>query len=576
MSSSDRRPYLTATVLDQAFLDFCHDNLENRLEMVCDIEDPFTPGSYLRISDRNKYVDSVFYEALAVFPVINRTVGEWLSPEIQFSTLTIEISNVDGRFNKYLPGGVAYGNWVGRSVMVRLGLRDVSATYTTVFNGRVTDIGGIKRSVKSFTLIARDDYDKLSVNFPNSVLSAVGYPMIADDRVGTVLPVIYGDWTVNLDPGPATVKTFPTNTADPNVIGGALNPVQLRISLNNLFLLDQSNVYLRRGDINYIVPATEIVNVSLGNNQFEVTQNNAGALWITEPTGAVVYIYETGDEFYVRVKGEDLGIYSDNMVHIARHIGLTYGGLIAGDFHSNWDTYRDKAAPAQSAIVNIKARVWENEPKPVIQYMLSMLEQVRLEAFVDRDLKIKINALHFEDFDATPTNTVKNWDIVKDTFSPRIDERNNFNRAQGAYDFHPDVNDNAKLTPVLKNAAAITQVGKEISKKIVFPNLYIESDVTNQLTEIIRIASSGLEVVEATLTWRSLLRDIGEFISVDIDIGSTIIDDVPHMIRSIGYDPAGLKIPVQLWSFQICPFPGYVPGYAGTVGGYNGTITVET
>jgi len=47
------------------------------------------------------------------------------------------------------------------------------------------------------------------------------------------------------------------------------------------------------------------------------------------------------------------------------------------------------------------------------------------------------------------------------------------------------------------------------------------------------------------------------------------------MIRSKGYDPAGIQIPVTLWCMQLLPFSGYTPGYSGTVGGYNQSITQE-
>ena len=38
MSSSDRRPYETALVLDQEFLDFCQDNLDQKLQTITEID----------------------------------------------------------------------------------------------------------------------------------------------------------------------------------------------------------------------------------------------------------------------------------------------------------------------------------------------------------------------------------------------------------------------------------------------------------------------------------------------------------------------------------------------------------
>jgi hypothetical protein len=122
MGTVNRKPYLTSSVLDQAFLDECQDNLTNQLELIVDLE---TPDGYIYLSDRNKYVGDTFYEARLNFPVISRTIGEYLNPTIEFSQLTLEISNVDGFLNHMLPSGADYTSWIGRSVSIKLGLRDI-------------------------------------------------------------------------------------------------------------------------------------------------------------------------------------------------------------------------------------------------------------------------------------------------------------------------------------------------------------------------------------------------------------------------------------------------------------------
>lgn len=569
MSGSDRRSYLTASTLDQALLDACHDNAEIRLELVVDIE---TPDGTIHASDRNKYVGSTFYEALCKFPIINRTIGEWLSDELQFSTLQLELSNVDGRFNKYLPGGDDYGGWIGKSVEVKLGLAEASGTYRTIFLGKITDIGGVKRSVKSITIIARDNYDNLSVNFPAETLSIDSYPDAEETVSGTTLPIILGDWTTNLDPDNAVVPGIVANGADPDVYGGARNDVLVVVSANDLASID--SIYLRRGDQEFLCPSGELT-IGTGNKSFELAQQ--GASWV----GGSQYEFESGDEFFVTCMGISLGGFRDNIVAQAKWLLEEYGGLTAGDFDASWETYRDKATPSQSDISGIKSRVWIDEPQSLISYCLSMLEQVRLESFINSDLKLELASLHFEDFEDRLTASgpfiIRNWDVIRNSFEPQLDERNNFNRAQGVFDFRPNRGENAKSTAVLKNSASISQIGRAISKKIVFPNLYDSAQVTDQLREILRLASAGYEHVLTGLTWRSLLQDLGGFVKMSIAIGSTNFDDVPAMIREIGYDPEGLKLTARLWSMQMVPFPGYndVTPYPGTVGGYNATITEE-
>ena len=567
MSSKDRRPYLTATVLDQAFLNDCADNFGTRIEMIVEIEKP--GGGFIYASDRNKYVGDTFYEALLIFPTISRTVGEWLSPSLQFSTITLELSNADGRFNNFLPGGASYDSFIGRQIEVKIGVAEQAPTYSTIFRGKITEVGGFSRGTYSVTFIARDDYEALNVTFPKTALSASVYPDLSENVAGQILPVIYGDWTVNLDPDPAVIPVYILNGGSPDVIGGLRNNLQVRIAEHDLSFFDPNNVYFQKSDIWYLVSPADIVNVNVNNNYFEIKQDS-----LTWFDGSA-YLYENDDKFYVRCKGKDLGAYDDNIVWQARDLLITQGLAVSGDFDANWATFRDKAAPAQSSIATIKSRVWENEPKPTMEFALSLLEQVRLEAFIDKNLKLKMNSLHFDDWVANPSFTVKNWDVVEKSLKPRTDERNNFNRAQATFDFRPNRNEQALSSSIFNNASSFAQIGRFISKRIELPNLYIQSDVHYQLIEFLRISSSLFEIIDCSLTWRGLLLDIGDFVFFNIEIGSVMYENVPAMIRSKGYDPAGIQIPVMLWSTQLLPFPGYTPGYSGIVGGYNQTIIEE-
>lgn len=636
MSGSNRRKYLTATVLDQDLLDWCADNLETRIEMACDIEAP--GGDIIRVSDRNKYKGQYFYEALANFPSVSRTVGEWLTPELQFSNFTIELNNADGRFNKYLPGGADFSSWVGKSVTVSIGLGEQAATYVTVFSGKITEAGGLKRSVKSITITARDDYDVLNTVFPTEAFRYADYPKIQENVAGVLKPIIYGDFTTAVEPSPAIVPGFVVNGANPQLdlqprdiesitvagpgvftskrhlldIGDEVTfettgtlptplatatsywvinvgtdeftistsfggpeltitaggtgshtftavvrmPVQCVVASHDLQGLTE--VWLARSEVYYRVPASALT-IGGGNKSFTVDQ---GGTWFDGGP----YEYNQQDLFFVKCIGKNLGANSDNIIAQAKDILDTFTGVTSYD--ANWTTFRTKMAP-------VKSRVWENEAKPAITYALSLLEQVRLEAFISREGNLKINSLQFDDWVPSPSFVIQEWDIIKDSFSPELDEINNFNRAQGSYDFHPDINEQSKRTALFRNSAAIAQIGKEVSKKIEFPNLFIESDVETQLSEILKIASATVETVSCRMTWRGFLLDVGDFVKLDVDIGAARFDNVVGLIRSIGYDPNGLQIILEIWSLAMCPFPGYVPGYAGTVGGYNATITEE-
>jgi hypothetical protein len=137
------------------------------------------------------------------------------------------------------------------------------------------------------------------------------------------------------------------------------------------------------------------------------------------------------------------------------------------------------------------------------------------------------------------------------------------------------MNENAFSTRYYKNNAAIAQAGREITKVLTYPNLHVESNVITQMTETMKIVSGYREIIICSLTNRAILKDLGQFILLDVEIGSTVFSGVPCQIRDIGYSPDGLKLPVKLWSFAMLPFQTWNPGYAGIVGGESASIVQE-
>ena len=577
MGSSDRRPYETATVLDQALLDECSGNEVCDLRMLVLISVP--TGAFvtntLYLSDRNMVVGENFYDARLVFPPIKRNVGEILTPQITFSTVSLVLSNVDGLFNPIMPSGQYYKSFVNQRVIIKLGLGEVQSTYdaNVIFDGFVTEVGGFQRGTKSFTLICRDKFDDLKAKFPNTFFTSAEYPNIGDNVSGKPKPYILGDWTTNLEIAKdASIPTFIVNGADANMNGeiGSTNNVQLVISENTNRVFDTTHVVIQRSDIAYVINAADVVNVNGNKNYFEIVQNSGSTL-----IEGVNFIFKQSDKFFVKIEGASIdgpNTYPDNPVEQARFILETFGGAAPGDFTANWDTLRDKAAPAQSAIVNIPSRIWVGKPVPALDTALSILEQIRCEGYINRSQEIDIQTMHWEDFDPSPSLVVRQDDIELNSFKMQIPDRNNINKAQGFFNFLPDIKEEYQATVLRQNAAAVA-AQKEIIKGLVFPNLYVQTDVINQLDEYLKLISGGREDITVNQSWRVLTLDLGDWVKMDAKIQSTQFDGVPCWIRSIGFNSVGMKISLTYFSFQLLPFQTWNPGYSGIVGGQSASIT---
>ena len=76
------------------------------------------------------------------------------------------------------------------------------------------------------------------------------------------------------------------------------------------------------------------------------------------------------------------------------------------------------------------------------------------------------------------------------------------------------------------------------------------------------------------VTWRSLLLDISDFVSMSIDIQSIVLENTPALIRSIGYNPNDVKLEMKLWNMLMIPY-GSNAGGPGSVGGQTAIITQE-
>jgi len=642
MTNKFRRQFLGATEITQSLLDACQDNLLNGLEAIIEIEAP--DGSLIRASDRNKYVGEHFYEALTNFPTVKRTVGDWLGAGLVFSEIDLEISNVDGRFNKFLPGGESFATWVNRRVVLKIGISDKAASYSTVFSGQITKEGGFSRSTKSITIKARNDFEKLNEQFPKDVFTDTDYPDADEAIWGKVVPLVYGDWTTDATAFSASLPAIVTNGANIFVNGELLavdiisdqgaalfvaklhrlkdgDHVQLStsnedkamegeyyvinsdddsfrlahsaggfaiqvsglgegysvskpnhmpfrdvsfvIAKNDLTFFGQ--LYLFRQGFYYSVPQS-LITIGAGNKSFTLVQDSTDF-----KINSAKWKYAKGDQFYILAKGKNLGGqgYDGNLVSIAKDILKTYGSVEESYFDSTWETYRVSSASRLG-------RAYISEPYDVIEYCIQILEQIMLEPFVTRGLKLSLNSLRFENWVHNLSYKMTNWDIEKDSFQIKIDDRNNFNRARGIYNYLPGVGENAYSTEYFKNQAAIDQQGTAETKALTYPNLQQRQDAEHFLKETLKIASGFREVATVTVTPRLFLSEIGQILSLNIDIGSVHLEGVPAMIREIAYNTSELKIELTLWVFTMIPFgSSWSPNFSGIVGGSSAIIESE-
>lgn len=213
----NRRPWLKADArFTQDLLDACYPVIE--LQWIFEIE--LEPGVLFRLSDKPIYVqdeDGIprYYDPRCeVSPNTHVTIGEWLQPQYEISNLQLTLNNRDGFFNQYLPNGANWRQWSGAKVLLRVGFGEKYSNYMTMFEGFVTEKKGMETTRDSIKIVAYDKLDDSQIPIPPSVYSKDTYPDVQSDYEGNAVPVIYGDWTVNVGDYGSIVGTCINATDD--------------------------------------------------------------------------------------------------------------------------------------------------------------------------------------------------------------------------------------------------------------------------------------------------------------------------------------------------------------------------
>ncbi len=205
-------------------------------------------GTIFRVSDRSFYVQDAdglprYYDARAdKAPMINVTVGEWLTPNYEVSDLTLSLNNRDGHYNAYLPHGDLYTHWAGAAVVVKIGFGELHDNYFTLFDGQVTIKQGLEASRDEIEIRAYDKLNLDEIPIPPNNFSTDTYPDINSESGGQAVPLVYGDWTENVPAwGAVTATCVNAMEADPD---------EWLFKISDLALASINSVWLHRGDRN--------------------------------------------------------------------------------------------------------------------------------------------------------------------------------------------------------------------------------------------------------------------------------------------------------------------------------------
>lgn len=229
--------------LNQELLDATWPFIE--LQWIAEIT--LSPEVQFRVSNRNIYVEDRngtprFYEArVDRAPTINITAGEWLSPNFEIGDLSISLNNRDGFFNDYLPQGEEYTQWIGGEVKILIGFGESREDYFEIFTGIIPHKKGVETTLEEIKINCYDKFEEDRTEIPTLIFDRTNFPFVDTDKIGQVLPIIYGDWSTDLSSEFGDIPAICSNANDDPIISYVWN-----ISENAL--REIGSVYLHRGN----------------------------------------------------------------------------------------------------------------------------------------------------------------------------------------------------------------------------------------------------------------------------------------------------------------------------------------
>ena len=573
--------YASATTITQSFLTNTFLAGESQLQAICTI----TKGSnVIKVSSIPKYVGNTYYEGRAKLPLLKRTIGEFLSTTVQFSESSIEISNVDQLYTPMFVGGANYSTFIGASVVYQIGIADVSGSYINLFSGFVKNQAGTAKNLDSITFTAQDQFGIYNLNTNLPVITQGAFPSAPSDSVGNYIPVVMGDWTVGCnvvrvadvnvkDAGSGTDMPAITYTAN-SFYGGVLSYYigggNFIFATGNYTPDTISNAWLQRGNNLFALNFNSTAQVVGGYYAINVTsvQKSGG--------GTIGYTYQSGDKVIISVRVAYAASKYSNIIEQAQRLLIDILGVSISKFHSSWATLISKSTPSQSAITNISSRVWIGDNNTtILEYVASMLEQVRCEMFIDAQGLIRIRSLHFEDWPAVSSmRTIDQFQVVENSLKIELNDKTFMSGLSGTYAFSPLANATMLDYPLLTNSTSQTAIGGVPAQKTIdFPNLYVASDVQNQMTEFLRLFSFPLEYINVSTAWTGLLDELGDFINFNYNLADISYINCPCMIRDIEINLDSGQINYKLLSLYGFNYPNYTSGFANMLSSYNQTVS---
>lgn len=459
----------------------------------------YLTGLTLRVADTSMSMsDGNYYDGRLSVQTLTRSFSSFLQPKQRQSTISLTIADEDGTFQALIRD-YHFGY---RDVEILVGKGTSLDDYIIDFKGVIQFPNGVTHTEKSVTINVRDIRSKDDRNLPVNKYWASDYPNIEEDAIGSVKPLIWGNWSDTPLPATCIDTTIP------------------RFSVGEGTLKEITQVYKNGSPIVH-------TDEDLVNGEFTISSYTPGDDIITVAVQG-------------RVNGPGELMESINDIVYDIQVGLV------------------EIDPGNIDLVNYADVGYDFSSFRLRRYLNTvtssntLLEQIMVELNID--LYISSAGLYTMEGREPGVNYDYVYDetnILPDTFNVEYDPEGLYaNRFIANYKYNP-INQNYMRTLVDNNTQEQASLGQVESRTFDLLWLYIEDDAIGTVTRKKLLMSTWMPVVTFSGTWDAIylgltdrvLLNFGDFVNRPLYIRRVVKNFKNKIAQVSGYDMISFTLP---------------------------------
>lgn len=251
---------------------------------------------------------------------------------------------------------------------------------------------------------------------------------------------------------------------------------------------------------------------------------------------------------------------SNNAGFICRDLVQAYTGKVSSDFDLNFNQ------TSREDLSKYKCRVYIDSKTNVITAVNKILQQYNTVLYI-KFTRYALFHITFDNF-REDGGLINEGDIQENSFKANKEYGQYFNSAFGDYADLP-FSQGKTRSDTYVSPKGIEFAGKEISKRIDMPNVYLRNDVDKLMPLFVRLAAPEPEFLTFTTSWRFIFTQLTQFFRMNfyempdcetgLKKGGRRFEKIPCFIRELSFDLTSFTIQVKAWSLGTTQFGTFIP-----------------